>query len=1062
MRLSDVSIQKPVFAWMLMASLLVFGGIGVTRLGVSKMPDVDFPQVTVNLRFLGAAPEVMESDVVEIVEDACMTVEGIKDISSVSKQDSATVTVEFELGRDIDAALQDVQTKIAQAQRRLPLDMDPPVCSKQNPEDQPIMSVSLSGPLPPAVVSDMARYTVKERLQTVPGVGEITLSGHRERNVRVWIDEAGLDARGLTATDVIAAIGREHVDLPAGRIESVSREMNVRMQGEAVDLTQFRDLVVADRGGMQVRLRDVAVVEDGLEDRRVIARTNGLQAQGLGIKKQRGANAIAVADAVKKRVLEIRKDLPEELSLDVTFDSTEPVKDSIHEIGFTIALSVLLTAIVCWMFLGSISSTINVLLAIPTSLVGTFAVMYFLGFTLNTFTLLGLSLAVGIVVDDAIMVLENIFRHAEEGETRIRAAVAGAREIAFAALAATAAIIAIFLPVAFMKGIIGAFFFQFGVTISVAVLLSLLEALTLTPSRSAQFLSVGKRTTWFGRAVDGSFEWMARAYRRTLVPALRWRWLSLGAGVAVFAVSFWIAPKLRAEMTPSQDIGRVLATIKTPVGSSIDFTDDRVRRCEAMLAGRPEFPITYVAIGGFGGGDVNTANVFVTMPPADQRTITMQQAMAELRKKWNAVPGVRAIIQDLSIQGFTATRGYGVEFNVRGPDWGKLVAEAQSVMAKMRESDLLTDVDTDYQVGMPELQIRPDRGRAAAMGVSMEAIAETVNALVGGVRAGQFKDKGRNYDVRVRLLGGQRMAPEDIGRLKVRARDGTLVPLSALVSVDTKPTLLAVTRRSRERAITITANVPQGKSQSDAVEAVRAIGEETLSRGYTLNFSGSAQVFKDAGREAMFALLLGVVVAYMILAAQFNSFAHPVSVLAAMPLSLTGALAALWICDLSINMYSAIGILLLMGIVKKNSILLVEFTNHRRILGETRDEALLYACPARLRPILMTTISTIVGAVPAAVAIGPGAELRQPMAVAVIGGLTLSTRLTLYVVPALYSVLDSLSAWLSRWLGSAAGVERETLAVLADLTAEDVEKFRHRRGDGPQTTDSAPVPGGGD
>jgi len=1045
-RLSDVSIQKPVFAWMLMASLLVFGGIGVTRLGVSKMPDVDFPQITVKLRFLGAAPEVMESDVVEIVEDACMTVEGIKDISSTSKQDSATVIVEFELGRDIDAALQDVQSKIAQAQRRLPVDMDPPECSKQNPEDSPIMFVSLSGPMPPAVVSDLARYAVKERLQTVPGVGEITLSGHRERNVRVWIDAAGLDARGLTAMDVVAAIGREHVDLPAGRIESVSRELNVRMHGEAIDLAEFRDLVVADRGSMQVRLRDVAVVEDGLEDKRVMARTNGLPAQGLGIKKQRGSNAIAVADAVKARVLEIRKDLPEELSLDVTFDSTEPVKDSIHEIGFTIVLSVLLTALVCWAFLGSISSTINVLLAIPTSLVGTFAVMYFLGFTLNTFTLLGLSLAVGIVVDDAIMVLENIFRHVEEGESRIRGSVAGAREIAFAAMAATAAIVAIFLPVAFMKGIIGAFFFQFGVTITVAVLLSLLEALTLTPSRSAQFLAVGKRTSWFGHAVEAAFDGMAAAYKRALVPTLRHRWLVLGAGVAVFAASFWIAPKLRSEMTPSQDIGRVLATIKTPVGSSIDFTDERVRICEAMIEDRPEFPIRYVSIGGFQGGDVNTANLFVTMAPARERQVTMQQAMSELRAKWNGVPGVRAMIQDLSIQGFTATRGYGVEFNVRGPDWDLLVKQAQDVMAKMRESDLFQDVDTDYQVGMPELQIRPDRDRAAAMGVSMEAIAATVNALVGGVRAGQFKDKGRNYDVRVRLLSGQRMSPEDIGRLKVRARDGGLVPLSALVSVETKPTLLAVTRRARERAITITANVPQGKSQSDAVEKARAIGAETLSRGYTLNFSGSAQVFKEAGAEAMFALLLGVAIAYMILAAQFNSFAHPVSVLAALPLSLTGAVAALWVCDLSINMYSAIGILLLMGIVKKNSILLVEFTNHRRILGASRDEALLYACPARLRPILMTTISTIVGAIPAAVAFGPGAELRQPMAVAVIGGLTLSTLLTLFVVPALYSVLDSLSAWLAQWFGSAAGVERETLAVIADIAAEDVEKFRHRRG----------------
>jgi multidrug efflux pump subunit AcrB len=432
----------------------------------------------------------------------------------------------------------------------------------------------------------------------------------------------------------------------------------------------------------------------------------------------------------------------------------------------------------------------------------------------------------------------------------------------------------------------------------------------------------------------------------------------------------------------------------------------------------------------------------------------MQQAMADLRAKWNAIPGVSVSLQDLSIQGFTAQRGFPVTFNVRGPDWGKLVEQAQQIIAKMKESDIFRDVDTDYQVGMPELQIHPDRDRAAAMGVSMEAIAETVNALVGGVRAGQFKDKGRNYDVRVRLVSGQRDVPEDVSRLKVRARDGTLVPLGTLVATETKPTLLAVTRRGRERAITINANVTRGRSDSEALDRARAIGAEVLERGYTMNFSGAAQVMQDAGRELLFALLLGVAVAYMILAAQFNSFAHPVSVLAAMPLSLTGALAALWICDLSLNMYSAIGVLLLMGIVKKNSILLVEFTNHRRILGDSRDAALMFACPARLRPILMTTISTIVGAIPAAVAVGPGAELRQPMAVAVIGGLVLSTLLTLFVVPALYSVLDSVT---SR-IGSAARIERETLAVLADLQAEEVERYRHKKGGTSHAAEAAAEP----
>jgi len=424
-RLSDLSIRKPVFAWMLMGALVVSGGLGLRGLGVSKMPDVDFPQVTVNLTLEGAAPEVMETDVVEIVEDACMTVEGIQDISSSAKQGQATVTVEFALGRDIDAALQDVQTRIAQAQRRLPADMDPPVVSKQNPEDQPIIWVGLSGTRPPQEISDLARYVVKERLQTLPGVGEVMMGGFRERSLRLWLDAERLDAYHLAVTDVLAALRREHVELPAGRLESRAREVNVRTEGEAPDVESFRRIVVAERGGAAIRVGDLGLVEDGLADRRLLARADGLPAQGLGIKKQRGANAVAVARAVRAKVAEINAGLPRDMVLGINFDSTISVEEAVDEIAFTLLLAVLLTGLVCWLFLGSISSTVNVLLSIPTSIMGTFAVMYFMGFTLNTFTLLGISLAVGIVVDDAIMVLENIYRRAEEGEGRIRAALVG-------------------------------------------------------------------------------------------------------------------------------------------------------------------------------------------------------------------------------------------------------------------------------------------------------------------------------------------------------------------------------------------------------------------------------------------------------------------------------------------------------------------------------------------------------------------------------------------------------------------------------------------------------------
>jgi multidrug efflux pump len=1041
MRISDLSIRKPVFAWMLMAGLLVFGGIGVTRLGISKMPDVDHPQVQVSVTWEGAAPEVMETDVVEVVEDVCTSVEGVKEITSKAQQGRASVTVLFEVGRDIDAALQDVQTKVAQAQRRLPSGMDPPVVTKENPEDQPIMWVAVSGPRSAQAISDIARYQVADHLQTVAGVGEVSLGGYRERNLRVWVDAPRLDAFDLTVADVLAAIRREHLELPAGRMEGDRREFNVRAEGEALDTDQFRALVIAERKGAQVRLGDVAVVEDGLEDRRRVARSDGFPAQGLGIKKRRGSNAVEVAHLVRERLAGIRTGLPEGVTAEVTFDSTKDVEEAVHEILFTMVLAVLLTALVIWLFLGSLSSTVNVLLAIPTSIVGTFAVMYFLGFTLNTFTLLGLSLAVGIVVDDAIMVLENIYRRAEEGEDRIRAAVSGTREVAFAAMAATAAIVAIFLPVAFMKGIIGAFFFQFGVTISVSVLLSLLEALTLTPSRCAQFMDAGRERGWLGRKADAGFAALARGYRASLGPALRWRFAVLAAGALLFGASLLIYPRLRQEMVPPQDIDTFLARLEMPVGSSIDATDEALRHCERTLAASGEVKQYFAAAGGFGGGEVSSGILFVTLKPRGTRTMTVQEFMGRMRGEFSKHPGLRASMQDLSIQGFSPRRGASLEFTVQGPDWNRLAGYSAAIMEEMRGTGLYQDIDTDYRVGMPEVKIRPDRARAAAAGVSAEDIAVTVNALVGGVRAGKFKEGGRRYDIRLRLLSDQRLRPEDIGNLRVRTATGDLVPLSTLVTMEERPSLNAVSRRDRERAISLSANVSAGKSQAAAVEEIRRIGASVLPDGYHVVLAGSAEALEETKWQLAFALVLGIAVAYMILAAQFNSFAHPVTVLVAMPFSLTGALAALWWADLSLNIYSFIGIILLMGIVKKNSILLVDFTNQRRLLGEERDQALLHACPQRLRPILMTSVSTICGAIPAAVAAGPGGELRQPMALAVVGGVALSTLLTLYVVPALYSVFDSLS----KRIGSAARIEREATRVLADLQAEEIDRFRHHR-----------------
>ena len=1026
--LADISIRNHVFAWMLMAGLILFGlicftGFGgvVKGLGISQNPDVDFPIVNVSVGYEGASPEVIESDIVDFIEDAVTSVEGVKQISSTSRQGSANITVEFEITRNIDAALQDVQTRVAQAARRLPREIDPPIITKNNPEDNPIMWLSISGTRSPIFMADYVRNVIRPQLQTVEGVGEVFIGGYRERNVRVWFDAPRLEAQGLTVLDVNAAIAREHLEVPAGRIETPTREMNVRAEGEALDLAGFRQLVVAYRDGNPVRLQDVAVVEDGLEDRRRLARANGEPSIGFGIRKLRGANAVEVGQAAKAKIAQIQQDLPEGVNVGVRFDSTVFIERAIDEILFTLVLAALLTGLVCWLFLGSFSTTINVLLAIPTSILGTFIVMYFLGFTLNTFTVLGLTLVVGIVVDDAIMVLENIYRHREQGEGKVKAASVGAREITFAAAATTAAIVAIFLPVAFMKGIIGKFFFQFGVTISVAVLISLLEALTLTPMRCSRFLEVGERQGRLGRTVDRLFDRLAARYLRALGPALHHRALVVGGALVFFVLSLGILPLLRQEFVPAQDTNSFQIRFQTPVGTSLDVTEAKMRELETVLKARGEVAGNFSFIGGFGGGEVNSGMMFVSLKephdrPADPQTgdrLSQQELMDVIRRQVSGIPGIRPALVDPSQQGFSASRGGGfpIELSIRGRDWDTLARYSRQIMEEMAQTGKVTDVNSDYQVGMPEVRVIPDRTKAADLGVSMADIGQTVNAAIGGTRVGKFKEGGRRFDIRVRLVGPQRERPEDIPLLYVRGSDRQLVRLSELVRIEQQPTLQAITRKDRERAITIFANVAPGASQADAIAASQAVARDVLPDGYRAIPSGSSQAFQESFDSLKFAFVLGIIIAYMVLAAQFNAFTHPFTVLLALPFSISGALLMLWIFGQSLNVYSMLGLILLMGIAKKNSIMLVDFTNQIREKGVERHEAIMQACPIRLRPILMTSMATIAGAIPPALAIGAGAETQRPMAITLIGGMAVSTLLTLFVVPAAYSVLDDVVEW---------------------------------------------------
>ncbi|MFA6321019.1 MAG: efflux RND transporter permease subunit [Candidatus Omnitrophota bacterium] len=1021
MNLSDLSIKNPVFAWMMMAALVIFGIISYTRLGVGQLPDIDFPIVSINLTWEGAAPEVMETDVVDIVEDSLMSIQGVREVSSSIRQGSATVTVEFDLNKNIDVAVQDVQSKIDQAQRSLPKDLDPAIVTKVNPEDHPIIMLAVSSSTMP--MRDIMTYVqdhLKNQFATIDGVGDIFLGGFVDRNLRIWVDANKLEEYQLTVQDVVDAVKAEHEEVPAGRIETPVKEFNVRVMGEAVTTKEFENLLIPKRSGQPVfkpiYLKEVATIEDGLADVRRIARSNGRMSVALGIRKQRGANEVGVAHKVIKKLEEIRKFKPKDIDISVRYNRTKFSEDSIQELIFTLILSAIVTSLVCWLFLGSWSATVNILLAIPTSVLGTFIVIYFLGFTLNTFTVLGLSLAIGIVVDDAIMVLENIVRYRERGVDKVEAARRGARQITFAAIAATIALIAIFLPVAFMYGIIGKFFFQYGVTISVAVALSLLEALTLAPMRCSQFLEVGSRKTFIGKGIDNGFRNLAVAYHWLLNKALKVRILVIVGALIFFAASILFLMSMRKEFLPSQDMSMLMCRLQTPVGSSIILTDEKFKKAEEYLMSRPEVEGYFALIGGFGGGEVNSGMMFITLKePRDRpivapakHSLTQSEMITLLRTELNKIPDAKVTLQDLSLSGFSAQRGFPVEFSIRGPDWEKLSEYSEDIRKKMETSGLMIDVDTDFLEKIPEIRVTPDRQKADDRGVSVSNIGSAVNALIGGERIGKYTKGGRRYDVRVRLMPSQRTENEDIEKLWVWNNRNELVQLKNVVNITEKPTPLTITRRNRERAISIFANVAPGKSQTDAIKEVEKIAKSTLPEGYKVIFSGSTQTFKESFSSLILAFALGILIAYMVLASQFNSYLHPLSVLFALPFSISGAFIALWLFGQSMNIYSMIGLILLMGIVKKNSILLVDFTNQQREKGLEVGPALLKACPIRLRPILMTSVATIAAAVPPAMAIGPGAETRIPMAITIIGGVIVSTVFTLFVVPCVYSLFSKI------------------------------------------------------
>ncbi|MDZ4815990.1 MAG: efflux RND transporter permease subunit [Verrucomicrobiota bacterium] len=1013
MNISELSIRRPVFAWILFSAFIVFGAISYQRLGISMMPDVDFPVLTVSTVWEGAAPDVIESELVDKIEERVIGLEGLKDVRSSIRQGRATVTLEYDLNRDLDAALQDTQGALSQL--RLPTGVDVPTIKKTNPEDEPIMWIAFGGDRPLHDLIRFAELNVIDQLQTVSGVGEVMLGGYTSRNLRLWIDKTKLQRYQLSILDLVDAIEKEHREEAGGYIENQKNEINVRTMGEGLTAEEVGNFLITRRGGQPIydttiRVRDVARVEDGLADIRNAAYISGQKGAGIsiGIKKQRKTNEIKVADGVVKKLEELSKRLPKDLSIRVNVDFTEATRDSVHETQFELILSVLLTTLICFLFLGTWKAALNVILSIPFSVVGTFIVIYFMGFTLNLFTLLALTLAIGIVVDDAIMMLENIVRHFAMGKSRRRAAGDGATEITFAAIAASVAVVAIFLPVIFMEGIIGKFFFQFGIVISAAVMLSLVEAVTITPMRCSQLMAPNDHDGWLAKKSDSVFFKLAAVYQRTLEFSLKARWLVVISATLIFVASCFIVRALRIEYIPPIDQNFIRGLFQTPVGSSLEMTTQVAKEVRAYLDKHPDVKRYFIRVGG-NDGVPNQCFAAITLKDKSERVRGHVVIMQEMRKDLGKIKGLtRVQLRDISDRGLTGGgRSNPLSFNIRGPDYSVLKTKSKEMMDGLNESKLVVDLDTDYREGQPELRIIPDREAAALRGVSMETISRTINTAIGGVRQGKFSSDGRRYDIRIRLTPEQRLQPEEVNDLMLRTAYGELVPLKDVARIEVVKTVQSISRVNRSKSISVFGGIAPGQSQAVALQKVEELADKILPEGYSIHFEGAAQTFVDSIKSLWFALLLGVIVAYMVLAVQFNSFIHPVTVLLALPFSLTGAFATLFLTNQSLNVFSMIGLLLLMGIVKKNSILLVEFANHMR--GNQKADsklALLKACPIRLRPILMTSMATIGAAIPPAMGWGQGAELRQPMALAIIGGVIVSTLFTLYVVPCAYLIFS--------------------------------------------------------
>jgi multidrug efflux pump len=1004
--LSTVSINRPVLAMVMSLVILLFGFIGFSFLGVREFPSVDPPVVTVSTNYVGANSDVIESQITEPLEDAVNGIAGIRTLTSVSREGSSRITVEFELGVDLEAAANDVRDKVSGALNRLPPDVDPPVVEKADADSSPIIFLNITSDKRDLLeLSRFAEINFKEKLQTIPGVSSVQMWGQRRYSMRLWMDPIKLASLKLAPSDVLQAVNRENVELPSGRVEGAATELTIRTMGRLSTVEDFNNLIVKEDEGNVVRFRDIGNAELYPENDRTILKRNGIPGVAVAIIAQPGANNIDISNRLNVKLSQIERDLPPDVICHRSFDSTTYIRASIAEVQETIFIAFLLVVGIIFIFLRDWRTTLIPVATIPISLIGTFFVMYILGFTINVLTLLGIVLAIGLVVDDAIVVLENIYTKIEDGEEPHEAARKGSIEIYFAVISTTVAVVAVFLPVIFLQGLTGRLFREFGLVVASSVLISAFVSLTLTPMMTSKILKRRQKHGWLYEKTEPFFTGMAEGYGRALRSFLRVRWVAFLIMIVAVGLIYWFGTTLPAELAPMEDRSEFRVQATGPEGTSFASMSATMDTLTAFVKREvPEaFGMNTITAPGFGGGaGVNTGSVRIILTKPETRPRTQQQIVDEVTIKAKKYTAVRTFVSQSQTIG-DRRGGFPVQFVIQATDIEKLRKILPVFMTKAGESPMFAFVDLDLKFNKPEINISINRDKARSLGVNVVDIAQTMQLGLSGSRFGNFIMDGKQYQVIGQVKQADRNEPLDIRSLYVKNRNGELIQLDNLVTIQERSSPPQLYRFNRYSSAKVSAQLAKGVALGDGIKEMERIAKEVLDESYTTSLDGASREFAQSSSSIYLAFLIALAIIYLVLSGQFESFRDPFIIMFTVPLALAGALLTLWYFDQTMNIFSQIGIIMLIGLVTKNGILIVEFANQKKEKGMNVLEAVTDAAESRFRPILMTSLSTILGILPIALALGAGSESRVSMGIAVIGGLLFATLLTLFVIPAIYS-----------------------------------------------------------